>query len=86
MTTPPPRRAHHVEIHAGGDTEQDLIDAIREIADRLDSEDVIPSVSGIGSSSRGYRVTFDYDPDMTHDRYIAANRAWLEARRAEAVG
>lgn len=77
---PAPRRAYHAQISVGGDTLADLVDALREIADRFESENLLNAASG--SPSWGYTVEFDYDPDMTHDRYITLTRAWLPARRA----
>lgn len=78
---PAPRRAYHAEITVQGDTHADFIDALREITDRFDGENLLGGVSG-GSSS-GYAVKFSHDPAMTHDAYMTLNRAWLEARRAE---
>lgn len=83
MSTPPPRRAYHAEIHVGADTLQDLADELRRFADRLDQGPVDTLTSG--SPSAGGYLHLTRDPDMTHDRYHAANREWLDERRAEAT-
>lgn len=82
MTTPAPRRAYHAEIRVGADTLPDLAAELRRIADRLDRGPLDALTTG--SPSAGGYLHLTHDPDMTHDRYHAANRAWLDERRAEA--
>lgn len=83
MSTPPPRRAYHAEIRVGADTLQDLADELRRMADRLDRGPLDALTTG--SPSAGGHLHLVHNPEMTHDRYHAANREWLDERRAEAT-
>lgn len=92
MTTPAPsaearspERAVIVTITIGGDSDADVIGAIRGIAhDYWDREMVGSCVSG--SPSCGYTITVRRNPEMTHERYFEEVDAWLERTRAPRPG
>lgn len=82
-TNPAPRRAFHAEITIGSDTLADLVRELEDLADRVERGHAGDYLSG-GVSS-GVILRLSHDPEMTSDRYHAANLAWLDARRAEAT-
>lgn len=76
------RRAHSIMIEAGADDQVGLIATLKAII-----FDIQRGSTGAtsGSPSAGYHFTYTIDPEMTHERYMAAIDAiadWLmEVRR-----
>jgi hypothetical protein len=66
------RRAHSIVIEAGADDKDELIAALGRIIFDL-SRGSTGATSG--SPSAGYHFTYTVDPEMTHERYMAAIEA-----------
>lgn len=83
MTAPTsPHRAFEIEIHVGGDTWTDAVDELsRFVRNVIDNGEKANLVSG-GVTSGGWLMVL-VDPEMTHEKYVRAIRAWLAATRAE---
>lgn len=79
---PAPCRAYYAEITVNADTLADLIDQLTDITCQLEDDGVVGSVISGGVSS-SVQLAIIHDPNMTHDKYMAANKAWLAARRAK---
>lgn len=77
-----PHRAYELDIHVGGDTWYDVMRNLEELADHIPDHGPACS-SASGSPSCGHSVTVTHRPEMTHEKYIEALTAYLEARRAE---
>jgi hypothetical protein len=77
-----PHRAYELDIHIGGDTWDEVIWNLHELANHI--PDHGPACSSVsGSPSGGHSVTVTHRPEMTHEKYIEALEAYLESRRAE---
>jgi hypothetical protein len=79
MTTDkPPRRAFRLTMALEADTRSGLADALRNLADRVDRDEVTVGVWGSPSNGAIYELLSD--PEMTHDAYHAALRQYLARR------
>ena len=74
----PPVRAYRLTMALEADTRIDMAWALRNLADRVEREQV--TVGGWGSPSDGAIYELLADPNMTHDAYHTALRAYLDAR------
>jgi hypothetical protein len=78
---PAPRRAHTLICSMGGDTAADLATELRNLASRIERDDITVGCCGGPTSGRiySYRVA----PEQTHDAYFAQVDAWLKQRAPE---
>jgi hypothetical protein len=76
----PPVRAFRLSLALGADTRNDLAWALRNLADRIDRDQVTNGVWGGPSDGAIYELLTD--PSMTHDAYHSALREYLDARSA----
>lgn len=74
----PPVRAFRLSLALEADTRNDLAWALRNLADRIDRDQVTNGVWGAPSDGAIYELLID--PAMSHDLYHAALRAYLDAR------
>lgn len=76
-----PHRAYELMLDLHADSRGDLLDALSDIIHQISIEDRTGSTSG--GSNRGWHWTLTIDPDMTHDRFIEANTAYVKALHAK---
>lgn len=67
------KRAYSIDISAGGDTLNDLIDALNDIIGKLEREGTRESICG--GVSFGYSFELECDPTITHEKYFEAIEA-----------
>lgn len=79
--TKPPVRAFRLTLMLDADTRTDMADALRNMADRVDRDQVTNGVWGGPSDGAIYELLTD--PTMTHDAYHAALRSYLDQRSKE---
>lgn len=72
----PPVRAFRLTLALEADTRQDMADAMRNMANRIDREQVTVGVWGSPSDGAIYELLTD--PSVTHDSYHAALREYLK--------
>jgi hypothetical protein len=77
-----PVRAFRLTIALEADTRQGMADALRNMADRVDREEVTTGVWSSPSDGAIYELLAD--PSVTHDSYHADLRAYLAAKKGEA--
>lgn len=75
-----PRRRWKVEIQADGDTWEDAASMLREMADEVEEHGSSCDFVA-GGASRGGFIRITEVRDMTHEKYHAELRAWLDAER-----
>lgn len=75
-----PVRAFRLSLALEADTRDDLGWALRNLADRIDREQVTTGVWGSPSDGAIYELLID--PAMSHDAYHAALREYLDASSA----
>lgn len=75
----PPKRAYRLTLALEADTRTDMAWAMRNMADRIEREQVTVGVWGSPSDGAIYELLCD--PDMTHDAYHAALRAYLDGKK-----
>lgn len=80
MTAKPPVRAFRLTMALEADTRTAMAWALRNLADRVEREEV--TVGCWGSPSDGAIYELLVDPSVTHDSYHAALRAYLDDKRA----
>lgn len=73
-----PQRAVTMTLTIGADRRQDMGDALREIADRIESGDINGPTGASGAPSVGYGYEFKASESPTHEEYHAQLRAYLE--------
>jgi hypothetical protein len=73
-----PHRAFRLTMALEADTRDDLAWALRNLADRVDREQVTVGVWGSPSDGAIYELLAD--PAMTHDSYHASLREYLAER------
>lgn len=74
----PPVRAFRLTLLLDADTRADMATALRNLADRVDRDQVTVGVWGGPSDGAIYELLAD--PAMTHEAYHAALRAYLDQR------
>lgn len=74
-----PTRALRLTIAIEADTDTDMANALRNLADRIERDQVTTGVWGGCSDGAIYELL--RDPAMTHDAYHAALRAYLDGKR-----
>ena len=75
----PPVRAFRLTLLLDADSRADMASALRNMADRVDRDQVTTGVWGGPSDGAIYELLAD--PAMTHDAYHAALRAYLDQRK-----
>lgn len=75
----PPVRAYRLTLALEADTRTDMAWALRNLADRVEREEVTVGVWGSPSDGAIYELLAD--PSVTHDSYHAALRAYLDDKR-----
>lgn len=75
----PPVRAYRLTMALEADTRTDMAWALRNLAHRIEAEEVTVGVWGSPSDGAIYELLAD--PSMTHDSYHAALRAYLADKR-----
>ena len=83
MTDQPPRRAYELQLTLGADSRDDLCDALRSIADRIDREQRDAAEITGGSPRVGFHLTITYDPTMTSERFHEELQDWVAKRRLD---
>lgn len=78
----PPVRAYRLTIALEADTRTDMAWALRNLAHRIEAEEVTVGVWGSPSDGAIYELLAD--PSVTHDSYHAALRAHLDSKRFNA--
>lgn len=78
-----PVRAYRLTMALEADTRMDMAWALRNLAHRIEAEQV--TVGCWGSPTDGAIYELLSDPAMTHDIYHAALRAYLDTKRAAAA-
>ena len=81
MSTPPVR-ALRLTLALEADTRQDMADAMRNMAYRIEREEVTTGTWGSPSDGAIYELLAD--PSVTHDSYHTALRAYLDDKRFNA--
>lgn len=81
MTDKPPVRAYRLTMALEADTCTAMAWALRNLADRVEREEV--TVGCWGSPSDGAIYELLADPSVTHDSYHAALRAYLDDKRSK---
>ena len=79
-----PHRAYRLTLALGADTARDTATALRNLADRIERDQVTKGVWGSPSDGAIYELLTD--PGMTHDAYHAALRQYLDCKRATSKG
>jgi hypothetical protein len=64
-----PERRHVVEIKVGGDTELDMLTALRQIVYRVQAGE---HFADMGTPTNTAHMRRRHHPDMTHDKYVDA--------------
>lgn len=75
----PPVGAFRLTLLLDADSRADMANALRNMADRVDRDEVTNGVWGGPSDGAIYELLTD--PTMTHDAYHAALRAYLDQRK-----
>lgn len=75
---PRPLRAYRLTLELGADTAQDMASALRNMAHRIERED-LGGCGTWGSPTDGANYELLTDPSMTHERYFADLHAYLDA-------
>lgn len=73
-----PVRAFRLSLALEADTRTDMAWALRNLADRVEREEVTNGVWGSPSDGAIYELLID--PNMTHDAYHQSLRDYLDAR------
>lgn len=73
-------RMHVLIAKIGADSERDLANELRMMADRIDRKELTTGVSG--GPSGGAIYSYKVYPEQTHDVYFAQINERLEAERA----
>lgn len=77
----PPKRRHHITIDLHADTEDELLNALRVIANNGEVEG-FPLERLSGGVGSGYRLTYsDAGPEMTAERFYDELKAWHDAKK-----
>ena len=77
-----PRRKHELIIKIGGDTEDDVVDAIRNLLFYFETEQQGRlSEPCSGGPSCGYYVQYNHDPEMTNKKYFEAIKEYNNANK-----
>lgn len=71
-----PQRRWTIEIKSGGDTWEDALRLLREMADHIEEHGQGCDFTAGGSDSGGF-IKITEDHDMTHARYHALLDSWL---------
>ena len=79
-----PVRAFRLTLALGADTRVDMAWALRNLADRVEREQVTVGVWGSPSDGAIYELLAD--PTVTHDSYHAALREYLDGRTTQQEG
>lgn len=74
-----PKRALRLTLVLDADTDQDMANALRNLAHKVERDEV--SVGIWGGPSDGAIYELLRDSAMTHDAYHAAVRAYLQSKR-----
>ena len=77
-TLKPPKRKITLTASIGGDSWENVSDALRSIADRIDHEGPITQLVSGGYDS-GYWVTATENPEQTGDKYREDNRLYCQS-------
>ena len=77
-----PVRAMRLSLALGADTREDMAWALRNLAHRIECDQVTTGVWGGPSDGAIYELLID--PLQSHDSYHAALRAHLDGKRGEA--
>ena len=80
----PPVRAYRLTMALEADTRTDMAWALRNLAHRIEAEEVTVGVWGGPSDGAIYELLAD--PSVTHDSYHAALRTYLDDKRFNAGG
>lgn len=80
----PPVRAYRLTLALEADTDGDMATALRNLASRIEREQVSTGVWGSPSDGAIYELLIN--PSMTHDAYHAELRRYLDNRRAGSKG
>ncbi len=78
QSTPAPARAYRLNLALGADTAAEIANALRNLATRIECNEVTTGVCGGPSDGAIYELLTD--PEMTHDAYRAALRGYLEKK------
>ena len=78
----PPVRAYRLTMALEADTRTDMAWALRNLAHRIEAEEVTVGVWGGPSDGAIYELLAD--PSVTHDSYHAALRTYLDDKRFNA--
>jgi hypothetical protein len=75
-----PKRSHELVCSIGADTQDDLIRALHDFADRIARGEITHGCSG--GWNYGTIYSYKHDPSITHDSYFESLKAHLAKERA----
>lgn len=79
-----PVRAFRLNLRLDADTREDLANAMRQMADQIDCDQLSDGVSGSPSSGAIYELL--HNPSQTHENYFREMRQYMAAAREKAEG
>lgn len=82
MSIERPRRKYELDLRIHGDTWEDIVRELQDLAQHAKSRGPECSSVSIGSSS-GYIITVRHDPNMTGDLYQQQLEEYLKSEEAE---
>lgn len=77
----PPVRALRLTLELGADTRQDMVWALRNLAARVERDELAGNGVWGGATDGGIWELLT-DPSMTHERFFAELNAYLDAKKA----